>query len=93
MDKKNAADETVCGILLHMGSVLIQLDSFEQVSKAGSDALRLRNVHFLYRLFFHFLKSLHAEADLSVLESDNFHSDFVAGVQKVPDARWPDPLR
>ena len=44
---------------------------------------RLVPMFSLFGLFFHFLKSLHAQADFSVFDADDFHINLVAHIQDV----------
>ena len=61
----------------------LQLQVFEEVSKVCPDVLALRDNDFLLRLFLDFLERLHTEADLAVLDSDDFDSHFVANAQHI----------
>ena len=51
----------------------LELEILEQISKAGSDVLRFRNLHFFYRFFLYFFQSLHAEADLAVFYANDLN--------------------
>ena len=61
----------------------LELEILEQISKAGSDVLRFRNLHFFYRFFLYFFQSLHAEADLAVFYANDLNVYFLAFRQHV----------
>ena len=61
----------------------LQLQVFEEVSKVCPDVLALRDNDLLLRFFLDFLERLHTEADLAVLDSDDFDSHFVANAQHI----------